>query len=119
VHEPADAAARRPAWLSGSPGRWILEVHAQPGARRSECAGEHDGALKLRIHAPAIEGRANAELLRWVATRLGLARRDVELVSGAGGRAKRVRIDAQIPAEEVVARLLAGAARGPHQGRSP
>lgn len=82
-------------------------MRAQPGARRSECAGEHDGALKVRVHAPAMEGRANDELLRWIAARLSIARRDVELAAGASARAKRVRIAAPIPATELVERLLA------------
>lgn len=103
----SDAGAPLPAWLSGAPGRWTLEVRAQPGARRSESAGEHDGALKVRIHAPAIEGRANDELLRWIAARLRIARRDVELAAGASGRTKRIRIAAPIPAAELVERLLA------------
>jgi len=81
-------------------------VRAQPGARRTEAVGEHDGALRVRIAAPAIEGRANAELLRWVADRLDVALREVELAAGASGRGKRIRIEASIAALDLVERLL-------------
>lgn len=55
-------------------------------------AGLHDGALRVRLRAPAIEGRANAELERWLAQALDLARRDVSLVAGTLARRKRVRL---------------------------
>lgn len=103
---PADASsARLPQWLSGAPGRWVIAVRAQPGARRTEAVGEHDGALKVRVAAPPIEGRANTELLRWIADRLGVALREVELAAGASGRNKRVRVGAPIPAVDLVERL--------------
>jgi len=84
----------------------LIAVRVQPGARRTEAAGEHDGALKVRVGAPPVEGRANEALLRWFAERLDLPQRDVALTSGASGRSKRVRVDARIDAAEVVARLL-------------
>jgi uncharacterized protein (TIGR00251 family) len=84
----------------------VITVRAQPGARRTEAVGEHDGALKVRIAAPAIEGRANAELLRWVAERLDVALRAVELSAGASGRGKRIRVGASIAAPDLVDRLM-------------
>jgi len=107
VTGPSDAVAKRlPGWLSGESGRWLIAVRVQPGARRTEAAGEHDGALKVRVGAPPVEGRANEALLRWFAERLDLPQRDVALTSGASRRSKRVRVDARIDAAEVVARLL-------------
>jgi len=84
----------------------VITVHAQPGARRTEAVGEHGGALKMRIAAPAIEGRANAELLRWIADRLDVALREVDLAAGASGRGKRIRVGASIAAIDLVERLL-------------
>ena len=71
-----------------------LLVQAVPNASRTACAGLHDGALRLRLMAPPVDGRANAVLLAWLAEELGLARRAVRLVSGDGQRRKRVHIDA-------------------------
>jgi len=64
-----------------------------PGARRSEIVGVADGRLRIRVAAPAHEGRANAELLRFLAAQLDVPRRAVSLAAGAGSRRKLVRID--------------------------
>jgi uncharacterized protein len=58
----------------------------------SELAGVADGRLRVRLKAPAHEGKANAELIRFVAEVLGVLRADVRLVNGAGGRRKTVRV---------------------------
>jgi len=70
-------------------GIWMLSIHAQPGAKRTEVAGLHGEALKVRVQAPALEDRANEALAEFLAERLGVARRDVTLVSGARSREKR------------------------------
>lgn len=71
----------------------VLELHVQPGARRTEVAGLHGGALKLRLAAPAVEGKANAELLRFVAEAFDVPRRQVTLLQGETARHKRLRVD--------------------------
>ena len=89
-----------PAWHRRTPdGGLVVCVHAQPGARRTEVAGLHGEALKIRVAAPAIEERANEALIEFIAKRLGVAKRDVELVSGAKSREKRFAIHA--PAADV------------------
>ena len=70
-----------------------LFVHAQPGAKRSEVAGLHGEALKVRIAAPALEDRANAALIAFIAERLGVPRRNVTIVAGERSREKRVRVE--------------------------
>jgi uncharacterized protein len=70
-------------------GAWLLSIHAHPGAKRTEVAGLHGEALKIRVKAPALEDRANEALAEFIAERLGVARRDVTLVSGARSREKR------------------------------
>jgi len=70
----------------------------QPGARRTEVSGTHgeEGALRLviRLAAPPVDGKANAELLRFLAAAFGVPLRQVHLVRGATSRQKSVRIDA-------------------------
>ena len=73
-------------------GTIVLAIHAQPGARRTEVAGLHGDALKLRVAAPALEDRANEALIEFLAKRFAVARRDVTLVSGAKSREKRFEI---------------------------
>jgi uncharacterized protein (TIGR00251 family) len=69
-----------------------LSVWASPGARRSDIVGEADGSLRVRLAAPAHEGRANAELVRFIAARLEVPRGAVTLVTGASARRKVLRV---------------------------
>jgi uncharacterized protein (TIGR00251 family) len=63
-----------------------------PGARQSEVIGVSDDRLRVRLAARAVEGRANDELLRFLAHVLGLRRNDVTVVTGARSRRKLLRI---------------------------
>ncbi len=58
--------------LDEAKGWVVLSVHVQPGARRSEVAGRHGDALKVRIAAPPIDGRANEAVLALVSEEFGL-----------------------------------------------
>jgi uncharacterized protein (TIGR00251 family) len=71
----------------------ILDLHVQPGASRSEFAGRHGERIKLRLAAPAVEGRANEALVEFLAAYFGVPRRNVTIISGAKSRAKRVAIE--------------------------
>jgi len=70
----------------------VLTLHVQPGAARTEVAGVHGDALKVRLAAPPVAGKANAELLRFLAEVFGVSRRNVTLVRGDTSRRKIVRI---------------------------
>ena len=96
----------QPAWLSGQSPRWTLLIRAQPGARVGEAVGEHGDAIKIKVVAPPVDGKANEALLRWLAQQLGVSLRDVELVSGASSRTKRVAVSCALTAEQVIERLL-------------
>jgi uncharacterized protein (TIGR00251 family) len=83
------------AWHRRSPGGFlVISIHAQPGAKRTEVAGIHGDALKIRVAAPALEDRANAALADFIAKKLGVAKRDVALLSGARSREKRFEVRA-------------------------
>lgn len=69
-----------------------MQVHAQPGAKTSSVAGMHGEALKIRIAAPPVEGKANAALIAFVAAQLGVARRLVTVERGESSREKLLRI---------------------------
>ncbi|HET9275210.1 MAG TPA: DUF167 family protein [Gemmatimonadales bacterium] len=70
------------------PGGVRLRLHIQPRASRTELAGLHGDALKLRVSAPPVEGAANDAVIRFLAGRLGVPRSAVRIVSGASGRRK-------------------------------
>lgn len=91
-------------WLEPTARGIRLRIHVQPGAKRSETAGLHGDALKVRLQAPPIEGRANDELIRFLAKRLGCRRQQVTLVSGESSREKVVVIEGL--AEDAVRRIV-------------
>jgi uncharacterized protein len=86
------------AWRREDGDTLVLLLHVQPGAKRTEVAGAHgagaDARLKIRLAAPPVDGKANAELLRFLADAFGVPLRRVALVRGATSRQKSVRIDA-------------------------
>jgi uncharacterized protein (TIGR00251 family) len=73
-------------------GALTFAVRVVPRASRTGVAGEHDGALRVRVAAPPVEGAANAELIRFVAKSLGVSSRDVEIVSGHASKTKVLRV---------------------------
>jgi uncharacterized protein (TIGR00251 family) len=81
-------------WLREEGGSVVLTLHVQPGAKRTEVAGVHGEALKIRLAAPPVEGRANEALRRFLADAFGVSLRNVTLVRGEASRDKVVRIDA-------------------------
>lgn len=79
-----------PGWARRVPDGWLLSVHARPGAKRTEVAGLHGEALKLRVAAPPLDGRANDELAAFVAEALGVPKGKVRVVKGGASRRKTV-----------------------------
>jgi len=70
-----------------------ISIRVQPRASRSEVVGEHDGALKVRLAAPPVEGEANRELVRFLGKLLDVAPSRVSVVAGATGKSKVVEIE--------------------------
>lgn len=75
------------------PGGVRFDVRVQPRASRNELVGAHGGALRIRLHAPPVDGAANEALIIFLARCLGIDRRDVRIVSGASSRTKTVEVD--------------------------
>ena len=73
-------------------GRITLTLHIQPGAKNTEFAGLHGDALKIRLAAPPVDGKANEALVKFVAETLGLPKSAVTLKSGQTSRRKVVEI---------------------------
>lgn len=108
VHDATDPAVRPPSGdgrragsnlllcVCGGDGAVHLLVRAQPGAKVSRIVGPHGDRLKIALAAPPTDGRANAELLRFVAEWLDLPMRAVTLGSGHSSRDKRVDLAARL-----------------------
>lgn len=89
-------------------GRLILTLHIQPGAKKTEICGLHGDALKVRLAAPPVDGKANAALLAFIADLLGVAKSRVSLKSGQTSRRKVVEV-ADAPADALQRLLPEGA----------
>jgi uncharacterized protein (TIGR00251 family) len=79
-------------------------VRALPRASRTELAGDYGEAVRVRLAAPPVEGAANAELIAFLAKRLGVAKSAVRVVKGERGRDKIVDVNG-LTAEQVRSRL--------------
>ncbi len=73
-------------------GVFILTLYIQPGARRTEVVGLHGGAMKIKLAAAPVEGKANAALLKYLADCFEVSRNQVVLKQGEKSRRKTVMI---------------------------
>jgi uncharacterized protein (TIGR00251 family) len=70
----------------------LISVRVTPRSSKDQLLGWQDGVLRVKLRAPPVDGRANEALCRYLASLLGVAASDVEVVSGTTARAKRLRV---------------------------
>ena len=75
-------------------GSVLVELHVVPNAKSTEACGLHAGALRVRLNAPPVDGKANAAVVLWLSQQLGIARASISLIRGQTSRRKTVRIAA-------------------------
>jgi uncharacterized protein (TIGR00251 family) len=73
-------------------GALIFKVQVVPRASRSTIVGEHNGALRVRIAAPPVDGAANDELIRILARAFGVRKSAVQITTGQTSKHKQVRV---------------------------
>jgi len=83
----------------------ILRFHIVPNAKTDKVIGEHEGAIKVKLRAPAVEGKANAALRCFLAEKLNVAQHAIVLERGLRSRNKVIRING-LSEEDVRRRLL-------------
>ncbi|MBN1881465.1 MAG: YggU family protein [Deltaproteobacteria bacterium] len=86
--------------ISEKDGSAVFSVRVKPGGKKDEVIGVHDGALKLSVTAPPVEGKANRAVSKFISRLLGIAPSRVSIVSGESSRTKRVKIEG-LSAQEV------------------
>jgi uncharacterized protein (TIGR00251 family) len=91
-------------WFEENGSDLILNIRVVPRASRDGLAGLMGDALKVRIQAPPVEGKANAYLVKYLAKRWKVPRSSIEILSGETGRNKRLRISN--PSDEIRKELL-------------
>jgi uncharacterized protein len=79
-------------WLSETKEGIVIALHVQPGAKRTELIGTYGDALKIKLAAPPMDSKVNAELLRFMARKCGVAASDVTLAYGETSQDKGVNI---------------------------
>lgn len=77
---------------SNQNGELQFKVQVVPRASRTEIVGEHNGALKIRLAAPPVDGAANEELVRLLASKLKVPRAAVQITSGHHSKAKVLKV---------------------------
>jgi uncharacterized protein len=73
--------------------RVIVDISVSPNAKKTELVGWHDGALRVRLSAPPVDGAANEALRRWLSEQLAVPQARVELLRGATSRRKQWALD--------------------------
>jgi len=86
------------------PSEALISIRVTPRSSKDEVLGWQDGVLRVRLKAPPVEGRANEALCRYLASLLGVPAKDVDVVSGATARTKRLRVNG-LTADEVRSKL--------------
>ena len=71
----------------------LIKIHIQPGAKRDEIVGPHGDAVKIRLKAPPVDGKANSSLIEFLAETLGIRRGDISIRSGLASRQKILEIN--------------------------
>lgn len=94
-------------WCAPMPNGVRITVQVQPNAKKSEVVGVHDDALKIRLQAQPIEGKANDALVKYLADTLGFQKSRVTITHGHTSRRKSVELDGVTPEE--AQRLLTSA----------
>lgn len=74
-------------------GAVVVPVKVVPGASRTRLLGEWNGRVRLAVAAPPEKGKANEAVRNFLATLLGVAKRDVTVIAGHGSPQKKIRID--------------------------
>lgn len=77
-------------WFRREGNLLYLQLHVQPGAKKSEFAGLHGERLKLKIHAPPVDGKANAVLVEFLSQQFGTGKDGISLIQGMQSRHKTV-----------------------------
>jgi uncharacterized protein (TIGR00251 family) len=80
------------AWCSPLPGGVLVAVQIQPNAKKTEVVGLLDDALKIKLAAQPIEGKANEALVKWLAGALGVSRSAVTLTHGQTNKKKLLEV---------------------------
>jgi len=84
----------------------ILTIYLQPGAKKPEIAGIHDGHIKIKVNSPPADGRANNALILFLSEFLNIPKSDIKIIAGEKSRIKKLLIIGSIGENEIKNKLL-------------
>jgi uncharacterized protein len=96
-----------PSWARWRPDGLVIALRVQPGARKTAIVGERGHRLKITLHAPPVDGKANEELLQFLTKQLALRRSRLRLLTGAASKEKTVLIAVDEPGARALVEQLA------------
>lgn len=71
---------------------FMVTIYVQPGAKKSEVCGMHNGNIKIKLNSPPVDGKANAALIHFLSNFLNIPKSSIELISGQKSRIKKLKI---------------------------
>lgn len=78
-----------------------IKVYVQPGAKKSQVAGMHGDTIKIRIHSPPVEGKANDALILFLSKILGVRKSSLQIEKGDKSRTKTIAVHYDSEADRV------------------
>lgn len=79
-------------WCTDKTDGVIINLRIVPRSAKNEICGIHDEAIKVRLQAPPVDGKANKALIKFMAKALGIRQSDIEIISGESSRNKRIHV---------------------------
>lgn len=86
----------------------VLNIYLQPGAKKSELVGQHDGCIKIKVNSPPVDGKANQALILFLSDFLKIPKSKIKIISGEKSRIKKVVITSSVDEITIKNKLIAG-----------
>lgn len=85
----------------------FITIYLQPGAKKTEVSGMHDGHIKIKINSPPVDGKANEALIMFLSTILNIPKYKINIISGEKSRVKKISIKTLLNKTEIENKLKA------------
>ena len=84
----------------------ILSIYLQPGAKKSEVSGMHDGHIKIKVNSPPVDGKANDALILFLSDFLNIPKSNIKIITGEKSRIKKLSIKSSMNGSEIKNKLM-------------
>ncbi|OGT38672.1 MAG: YggU family protein [Gammaproteobacteria bacterium RIFCSPHIGHO2_12_FULL_38_14] len=84
----------------------ILNIYLQPGAKKSELSGMHNGYVKIKVNSPPVDGKANAALILFLSKFLKIPKSSIKIISGEKSKIKKLSISGLVDEYAIKNKLL-------------